>query len=300
MARINIEDDLKDDARFLKLVKLLDYEPALGAMIRVWVVAQKYWKKNKSFIPKDEWEKQDLNNAVIQVGLAQKKETGIYVCGSEEHFAWLCERVEAGRKGGSKTSSAKRNAAKQNAARKKEAIEIIDKSDHKQNEANPSKLKQNEASYSYSSSISFSNSPSPSFSKEVPDEQSSSARVVEKTLGSKIFESYSDAYQARYGTGALRGRTANSIAKALGEVLGEEGIEIAKFYVATNNQFYVRAMHPLNLFKQDAQALRTQWKTGIKIPEAQNFQNKAQLREDANRKSAEAYMRSLEMQKNES
>lgn len=83
-----------------------------------------------------------------------------------------------------------------------------------------------------------------------------------KTLGSKVFEAYADEYAKRYGAQPVRDRMANSLCKAIGESLGEEGPDVARFYVHHPKAFYVQSMHPLNLFKQDAAALRTQWVTG--------------------------------------
>lgn len=163
MARINIEDDIKDDDRFIRLTALLGHDTAIGALVRLWMVGQKYWKKDKSLIPHDTWKKQNLNSALLTVGLAEDLPDGYYVAGAKDHFAWLFERVEGGRKGGSKTSDAKRAAAKNREDKKRENIE---QNDHKLPQAHTSTHELPQASFSPSPSFSLSGSSSDSSSKK--------------------------------------------------------------------------------------------------------------------------------------
>lgn len=101
MARVNIEDSLYRDNRFIELyIKLGSLETALGALIRVWSVAQKFYLLDDRRIPIEEWKKQKLNDSVIDVGLAENVNGRVRVAGSDEQFKWLAQRVDAGRKGG--------------------------------------------------------------------------------------------------------------------------------------------------------------------------------------------------------
>jgi hypothetical protein len=103
LARINIEDSLFKDARFLDFcIKLGDRQLALGRLVWAFIVAQKYYldEENDRLIPADEWQRQGCSDELIAFGLAERRERGIYVCGSEDQFSWLVQRVEAGRKGG--------------------------------------------------------------------------------------------------------------------------------------------------------------------------------------------------------
>lgn len=98
MARINVEDDLFGDFRFEELASRLgDLEKAIGKMVRLWKVAQKYWVDNKSLIPHEIFEKGPWET-VLEVGLAEKRETGYYVSGSERQFAWIFQKATAGKK----------------------------------------------------------------------------------------------------------------------------------------------------------------------------------------------------------
>lgn len=103
MARINIEDDLFKDHRWMELcIKVGSFETALGSLVRLWLVAQKYWKRDQARIPKAVWEEQKLNSALVETGWAVWQETsnGFFAEGSEKQFAWLVQRQEAGSKGG--------------------------------------------------------------------------------------------------------------------------------------------------------------------------------------------------------
>jgi hypothetical protein len=104
VARINIEDSVFRDIRFTKLMmKMTSFDEALGAMVRSWILAQKWYLTPEKMIPAEEWSKQLLPEAIIEVGLAERVGDHIRVRGADEQFAWLLQRVEAGRRGGIKS-----------------------------------------------------------------------------------------------------------------------------------------------------------------------------------------------------
>ena len=92
--------------------------------------------------------------------------------------------------------------------------------------------------------------------------------IVEKTIGSKIWDAYSESYRLRYKTDPLRDKQTNSICKRIGERLGEIGPEIASFYLTHNKPFYISTLHSLKFLLNDAEALHTQYATGKKITSA--------------------------------
>lgn len=101
MARISIDTKLFTDKRFIALsVKLQSATMAIGALVEAWIVAQEFWKIAQNGIPKPEWKKRLLNDEIIACGLAEDTGEFIKICGSEEHFSWLLQRINAGRKGG--------------------------------------------------------------------------------------------------------------------------------------------------------------------------------------------------------
>lgn len=101
MPRINIEDSLFRDNRFFTLlIKLKSRDLAIGVLVSAWLVAQDFWKLNQNGIPKSEWKKRLLNDEIIEAGLAEDRGDFIYMSGSAEQFAWLTQRIEAGKRGG--------------------------------------------------------------------------------------------------------------------------------------------------------------------------------------------------------
>ena len=106
MARINIEEKLFKDARFTELcIRFGCRFKALGALAALWMLGQEYWKKDRSLIPKPKWKEQRLPQELIDVGFVFEKGHGFEVDGAEKHFAWILQRVEAGKKGGSSDSN---------------------------------------------------------------------------------------------------------------------------------------------------------------------------------------------------
>lgn len=107
MARINVEDSIWSDYRFITLCsKMKNADEALGAIIRSWILAQKWYLKNDRMIPMKEWEKQQLSPLLFEVGLAMiVDETWVKVEWADDQFSWLLQRSAAGKKGGLKTQA---------------------------------------------------------------------------------------------------------------------------------------------------------------------------------------------------
>lgn len=105
MARINIEDTLYRDPRWMELLLAVGNKfTALGMILTAWTLAQKYWAKGKFPIPGEEWDAAGLDQSIVKAGLASKVCEGdrsFYMMrGCEEQFEWLIQRQEAGRRGG--------------------------------------------------------------------------------------------------------------------------------------------------------------------------------------------------------
>lgn len=103
MARINIEESLHKDKRFEKLMfKLGSKRMALGALVEAYILAQQFYltSVNARLIPLDVWSEQEIAPEILECGLAEIRENGVYVCGADEQFAWLIQKSEAGKKSG--------------------------------------------------------------------------------------------------------------------------------------------------------------------------------------------------------
>lgn len=101
MARINVEDSIYSDIRFNDLVQKLNcVDTAIGSLVRAWTLAQKWFIKEDRMIPLTEWKKNRINDALIEVGLAEIIGDHVRVAGAEEQFGWLKQRSDAGRRSG--------------------------------------------------------------------------------------------------------------------------------------------------------------------------------------------------------
>ena len=82
-------------------------------------------------------------------------------------------------------------------------------------------------------------------------------------LGYKVWQSYRDAYQHRYGQPPiLNGRVYGQVVNYCGRLPAEEAPIVASFYLSNGDQFYLKTMHPFGLLLKDAEKLRTEWITG--------------------------------------
>lgn len=175
MARINFEDEIAADARFRRLVKLLDgdEDKANGMLLRFWRLAQKYWG-NGLLVPFDEFKAEELQ-PILTCGLAEVRELGVYAKGSELRFDWYLQRVEAG----------KRSVASRKLKSERNACSVIT------------------GSSSVITSIPLSSSPlsstlnNKSNTKEL---KGRSASPVPVRSISKVIGTYVQAFQSRYGT----------------------------------------------------------------------------------------------------
>lgn len=262
VARLNIEDALFKDTRFFDLaIKLGSVESAMGSLVIAWMLAQKWFlKSDDGGIPLDEWKKQKIKNEIIEAGLADLKGASVYLRGSQEQFAWLRACSDAGKK----SHPHKDQNLKQNSEGSPKGVEGMPKG------RDPLS----------SSSLLSSLSPTQSLTlKSTRTSRKRSDPGTDKTLGSRIFESYSEAYLKRYSKEPIRNTTVNTQCMNIGKRLGEDAVEVAKFYVTHNRQYYVLKSHPIGLLLTDAEGLHTEWFNGKQTTttEARAAENKQQI-----------------------
>jgi len=103
MPRINIEDQLYNDMRFKQLELAVGVIMAQGLIVHAFKMAQQFWCKEgqeKSLIPEKLFNSTKEMVTLIDVGLAEIRENGVYICGSEDQFDWVLKSKENGKKGG--------------------------------------------------------------------------------------------------------------------------------------------------------------------------------------------------------
>lgn len=113
----------------------------------------------------------------------------------------------------------------------------------------------------------------------VPMQSKKAAPRNNPDLNREIWESYKEAYLLRYKTDPVRNGSVNSKISQLAKRLGQEAIQVVAFYVAHNDFFYVKAMHPIGLCLAHAEGLRTQWRRGkaVTTRDVKDFENKQEF-----------------------
>ena len=195
MARLNIEDCWWTDPRRSALAERLGGDAlADGAVVRAWRLAQEFWKHGRALVPKNMFDLLKFGSHLIEVGLAEIREDGVYIRGSSAYLDWVAERREAAKRGGKK-SAEKRSSKRQPKSKQTQP-------NAKQNEANAN---QTQPSVSGSFSVSDSNTKTEE-SIGVPAVADSHPAVSDKNLAkaeqaqkaNQFVGSYVKAYQTRF------------------------------------------------------------------------------------------------------
>lgn len=239
MARINIEDSIFRDHRFISLVQSEgSYWAALGLIVGAWMLAQKYYldTSNDRLIPLNEWDR-SLFGKLESIGLAERKQKGVYVKGSDEQFSWLVQRSNAGKKSAH--------------SRKKPNDRATDV--------------QRNSTVEQPLTLTPTLTPTPTLTQSRTRSIIPANRQDEKLLNKKIWESYFNAYRLRYGVDPVRNATINTQISNLRKRLGEEACKVVEFYLSHNDSFYLKSTHSVGLCLRDCESLRTQMLRGTAI-----------------------------------
>jgi hypothetical protein len=104
---------------------------------------------------------------------------------------------------------------------------------------------------------------------------------LDPDLNKKIWDAYDESFQKRYRVPPTRNASVNSIIAQLGKRLGEDAVEVVKFFLTHNDTFYVSKVHSIGLCLKDAEGLRTQWLRGVQVtkPGLKRFENAVQNQE---------------------
>lgn len=99
MARINIDDSIFSDPRFLFVCDEVGRFRAMGEFVFLVRAAQKYWLDGGG-IPKESYSLFRFSEVFLTSGLVKEDNNFFYLSGSEDHFSWLAAKKENGKKGG--------------------------------------------------------------------------------------------------------------------------------------------------------------------------------------------------------
>lgn len=312
--RINVEAKFWSDIRREMLAMKIGDSEAIGQCLKLWRVAQTYWVRGE-LIPESAFQYFGLSESLFDVDLAVRRDGGIYARGSKDYFAWLIQKSEAGKKGGiesGKARSNKINDLTEAATKRDEAEGKRERSGAKPPTPTPTPTLYSSSSEIITSSENLTRSssvpeadanalpseptelfPSSELKKQEALRRPKPAPSHDQELCRRIWDSYSTAYQTRYGKEPLRNAKTNSQIVQLSKRLGADAIDVVKFFVRSEKQFYRTVFHVLDPCVKDAEALHTQWVTGVKAPELGQFKTAAEKKADYNRRLV-ARLRQLE------
>lgn len=245
MARINIEDAIYKDMRFIQLIQRLgSVDAALGALVRAWSLAQTYYLSAETdrLIPLFEWKRQMIPDAIVEVGLAERREQGIYICGAEKQFAWLIQRQDAGKKGGRPKSEENTTTVIN-----EETGTLATESGRLSDESGAKRL---EPSSSYSSSYSFSSSEDLNL-KNLKANSRKKRSSAPPGMGLFI-ATYAKAWETRWQSRPdLRGKVQGQIKTFLFDTPLERACELIQVYCQMDEPWFVTKCHDFGTFLEN-------------------------------------------------
>lgn len=248
MARINIEDSLYLDIRFQTLSeKVGGTTMAIGAVVQTFILAQKYWRAGEMPIPTEIFKLLPFGEDILSCGLAEyvNEKEAVYVKGSREQFAWLMQKISAGRAGGVKSGISRNHSEKNEALLKRSS--------------SGSKRREPSSSYSYSNTKNIepseqSSSDSNSLVEDLGSKKKTGRREprppAEKTPGAKMLDVYAAEIKKRYaGKEITRDAKVNTLFADMAEKLKDDAAGVVEYYVRSNDPFWSECAHSVGLLK---------------------------------------------------
>lgn len=235
MARINIEDCWWTDPRRSKLARILgDERLADGSAVRMWRLAQEFWKDERKLVPSHIFETLDDHQALVGCGLASLGDDGYYVRGSSQYLEWVIEQRAKSKKGG-----------QESAKRPRDAKGRLIKS-----EANgPAKVQAESKQIQVSGSYSDSSSGSISDSDSTSDSGITSSSNLQKKANAFIVR-YCENFKFKYGSSPEIQGKESGIAKRVTKNIGLDKINLyLDAYFQLPDAYVVKAKHPVYLFE---------------------------------------------------
>ena len=91
-----------------------------------------------------------------------------------------------------------------------------------------------------------------------------------KSIGSRAWDAYADAYLNRYGTEPVRNAKVNAqFSQLVKRLPDDEAADVARWYVTNSRALYVNSKHCVDLLLRDCEGLRTEWATGMRMSDTE-------------------------------
>lgn len=277
MARLNFEDSIYKSPAFQKfMIRIGDRHKAMGMLVDLWALAQKHWFPDKRFIPIEEFNESDLSPILIECGLAEGRDGGVYAKGSEDAFQWLFDAQEKASAGGKKSAEVRKE--KYGSAQPRKNIEQdsnharssgsneLNSFDERPNPPEPSFL------FSLSSSLSSlsSDSNSDSFLEKEGEEAQETTKPVKRPLKAVAPEGtqdtiarYCDSWRARYGANPHIGKKVAGQIKSLVKDMGyQKAMQYIEAYLEMPDAWFVKKRHDIPTLMSNMNAVTQYIQTG--------------------------------------
>lgn len=269
MARVCVEARALAEKRLEILMKAMRWRKsqAIGTLVLLWHDSQEMRIAHASERQLMDWldarndaEARRIIDALVRAYYVEKVEAiggALYhIRGNKKHVQALDAMDDGRRKGGERTSELNKNA-------RIDQVKAEKVSAHPDGERAAILFSSTLLSSSLCSSTLISSEESSSEVAKAP------ALIKPKKANpdnKKTFDAYSAAYQSRYGEPPVKNATVNSqISNFVKRIGADEAPQVAAFYVAHNNAFYVSTMHSVGIMLKDAEKLRTEWATGMRM-----------------------------------
>jgi hypothetical protein len=254
VARLNIEDAIWKDERFQDLmIKTGSRHAAKGMVLELWTLAQEYWFPRRELIPLERIKKSGLQ-PVIDVGLAESREGGVYARGSEENFGWLFQRQEAGQK----SAEAKKAKKDIEATTVERPLTTVERESTTANDSQP-----------LTPSLPLSPSLFPAQSQSQLKAQTPSGVPEIKSPVGFFITKYVQAYQKRYGEKArpdLRGKVQGQIKRFVQETPTERAINLIEVFCQMDDPWFKTKAHDFGTFLENLSKIGLALDTGQQRP----------------------------------
>lgn len=123
MARINVEDSIYRDPRFVRLcAETGSMEAALGSLILIWDEAQLAFRKGSKYVPIEALSSKLKHfQALVNCGFIRLETDELaYVSGSEKAFDYLQKKREAAAAGGKKSGEVRKKKKERSKTKQKQ------------------------------------------------------------------------------------------------------------------------------------------------------------------------------------
>lgn len=270
MARINLEDTLLNGPKLKFLCKSMPRFIAIGKLVELFEIAQLYWKQDRRLIPNDVFGLGEFPAEFETFGFIEKRPGGVYVCGSEDQFEWLHQRIEAGRRGGKKSGEIRENKA-------------LEKANNKQAPSNQNPLTlpltltpvlnlDYEQRTKGENEKSFAIAQAPLRSPITLEKKISEKKQNDANKASRFVAAYVEAWQLKFGAKTrpdVSGKVQGQIKTLLADHTIEEAIRLMETYLRMDEQWFKTKSWDFTTFLENKQkvmlASQTQKFTGPKL-----------------------------------